>query len=228
MSRDDVAGYLVIEAEKPVNLRRYPAMTNEANSRAEPEFLAPLMRGSTVFSSVMATAAEVATPRAGDGVIPAADVVMDRAFTVPGRPTEVWPWIAQMGKRRAGWYLPRRVERLLPRSRRASRVIDPQWLGLQAGDVIPDYGLAEAIFEVVDIDAPHFVVYRSVRGKVELTWSITVQRAATPGQSRVFLRLRLAPVRRKWLAKTAGELLDKTSVAGLAAGLAERLEPKAR
>jgi hypothetical protein len=39
----------------------------------------------------------------------------------------------------------------------------------------------------------------------------------------VFLRLRMAPVRHKRLARTAGELIDVLTVAGMAAGLAERL-----
>jgi hypothetical protein len=35
--------------------------------------------------------------------------------------------------------------------------------------------------------------------------------------------LRLAPVRRPWLAHTAGEALDVLTIAGMAAGLRERL-----
>jgi hypothetical protein len=37
------------------------------------------------------------------------------------------------------------------------------------------------------------------------------------------LRLRLAPVRRRWLATSFGELMDVATIAGLAAGLRERL-----
>ena len=39
----------------------------------------------------------------------------------------------------------------------------------------------------------------------------------------VHLRLRLAPVRRVWLAESLGGLVDALTVAGLAAGLRERL-----
>jgi hypothetical protein len=42
-------------------------------------------------------------------------------------------------------------------------------------------------------------------------------------RTRVLLRLRLAPVRRVWLARTAGELIDLLTVAGLADGLRERM-----
>ncbi len=37
------------------------------------------------------------------------------------------------------------------------------------------------------------------------------------------LRLRLGPVRRPWLARTAGEFIDALTIAGMAAGLKERL-----
>jgi hypothetical protein len=40
----------------------------------------------------------------------------------------------------------------------------------------------------------------------------------------VHLRLRLGPVRRRWLARTAGEFVDALTIAAMAAGLRERLE----
>ena len=177
-----------------------------------------------MFSSVEATDAEIEAPRAGDELIPQADVVMNRAFTVPGAPATVWPWIEQLGKRRAGWYLPSRIETFVPRSRRASRSIDAEWLNLRVGDVIPDYGGRHATFTVAAIAPPTSLVYQSVRGHTTLTWSITLEPAAPPEHTRVFLRLQLAPVRRKWLANTAGELFDALTVAGMAAGLRERLD----
>lgn len=175
-----------------------------------------------LFPSVSATAVEIAAARAGDDLLDPADVVMDRAFTLPGSPQDVWPWLLQLGKRRAGWYLPRRIERFIPRSRRAARSVDPAWLHLRVGDVIPDYGGRDETFEVAVLDAPTTLVYRSRRGHTDVTWSITLT-PATSDETRVRLRLRLAPVRRVWLAKSGGEVIDLLTVAGLAAGLRERL-----
>ena len=45
-------------------------------------------------------------PLPGDDLV-RADVVMDRGFDLPAPPDEVWPWLVQLGKRRAGWYLRR-------------------------------------------------------------------------------------------------------------------------
>jgi hypothetical protein len=176
-----------------------------------------------ILHAVEATAAERSAPRAGDAIVEPADVVMDRAFTVPRPPAEVWPWLLQLGKRRAGWYLPQSVERFLPAKRRAYRKVDEQWLGLKVGDVIPDYGGSSATFEVAELAAPSTLVYRSTRGRTGLTWSITLEPDEPSAGTRVFLRLRMAPVRHRRVARTVGELFDALTVAGMAAGLRERL-----
>jgi len=73
-----------------------------------------------IFGNVAATAAERRATRPGDRLIEPADVVMDRAFTVDAPAEAVWPWLVQLGKNRAGWYLPRGVERFVPRGRRVN------------------------------------------------------------------------------------------------------------
>ncbi len=177
-----------------------------------------------ILDSVRASAAESAAPRPGDEVVPEADVVMDTAFGLEATPEVVWPWIVQLGKRRAGWYLPRRVERLVPPSRRAARRVLPRWQGLAVGDVIPDYGGADATFEVVEIRPPQHLVYRSTRGHTDLSWAITLIPHG-PG-TRVHLRLRLGPVRRVRLAELGGGFFDALTIAGMAAGLRERLRDR--
>jgi hypothetical protein len=180
--------------------------------------------GRVIGGDVRASEAEKRAARPGDGLVERADVVMDRAFTVRASPEAVWPWLVQLGKGRAGWYLPGRVERFLPRSRRAARSLNPRWLNLRPGDVVPDYGGRDAFFQVAQITAPSALVYRSRRGRTSLTWSLSLELVTgEPSRTRVFLRLRMGPVRHRLLARTAGELLDVLTVAGMAAGLAERL-----
>ena len=74
-----------------------------------------------MFSSVAADEAERRAARPGDDLVARPDVVMDRAFTVAAAPAAVWPWLVQLGKKRAGWYLPASAEHFLPRARRAAR-----------------------------------------------------------------------------------------------------------
>jgi hypothetical protein len=175
---------------------------------------------------VRATPGERAEPRPGDDIVSPADVVMDRGFTVDAAPEAVWPWLVQLGKRRAGWYLPRRVERLLPANRRAARRLDPRWSELHVGDVVPDYGGRDETFTVAAVEPPRLLVYTSRRGHTLVSWSIMLRPLGT-ARTRVLLRLRMAPVRHRRLAETAGGLVDLATVAGLAAGLRERLASRA-
>ncbi|MGI8680018.1 MAG: hypothetical protein ACR2LX_15320 [Jatrophihabitans sp.] len=176
---------------------------------------------SQLFRSVEPTAAEARAAMPGDGLLPAADVVMDRAFTVDAPPADVWPWLVQLGKDRAGWYLPRRVERFLLPPNRAIRRIEPRWQHLEVGDVIPDYG-PDGSFEVAVIDAPDILIYTARRKTVTFTWAIALS-SRDERATRVQLRLRIDPVRRRWLAHSAGDLFDAATIAGMAAGLRERL-----
>jgi len=164
---------------------------------------------------------EVRAALPGDEVVPDATVVMDRGFDLPASPDVVWPWFAQLGKQRAGWYLPRWVEAVLPARRRALRRIEENLQHLSAGDVIPDWGGRDATFEIVTHEPPRLLVHRSTRKNLRLSWVIAVR--PTPGGSRVHLRLRLAGMRRRRLVEYGGGLFDLLTVAGLAAGLRERV-----
>ncbi|BCW69398.1 hypothetical protein [Arthrobacter sp. NicSoilB8] len=164
----------------------------------------------------------------GDALVPAPDVVMDRGFDLPAPPEAVWPWIAQLGKERSGWYLPGWAEALIPARRRALRTIDPELQGLRAGDVIADWGSPGATFEIMAVDPPRVLVHRSRRGALAVSWAIVLRPAPDAGTgagtgTRVHLRLRLAGVKRRRLVKIGGGLFDLLTIAGLAAGLRERL-----
>lgn len=172
------------------------------------------------FGSVSATHDERRSALPGDGIVPDANVVMDRAFTLPGSPDQVWPWFEQLGKGRSGWYFPRSVERLIPPSRRGLWHLDPT-LTLAVGDVIADWGGEHATFEVAEISAPTTLVHVSTRGSVRLSWAITLAEHA--GGTRVHLRLRLGGVKRERLAEAVGGAFDAATIAGLAAGLRQRL-----
>ncbi len=138
------------------------------------------------FLGVLASPQEVRSRLPGDGLVPAADVVMDRAFDLPAAPDTVWPWIVQLGKERSGWYLPRWAEACLPARRRALRRIDPALQDPSAGDVIADWGGPDATFEIVEVNRPTALVHRSQRGRLTISWAIVLR--ATAG----------APAARQW------------------------------
>jgi uncharacterized protein YndB with AHSA1/START domain len=163
---------------------------------------------------------------------------MDRCLHLAAPVDRVWPWLEQLGKRRAGWYLPGGVERLLPRSRRAARYVDPRWLGLVVGDSVPDWGPGDPTFEVLAIEPPHHLVYWSERPRrprrgvarppMRMTWALVLSPDG-PDRSTLHLRLRLdlghpaGPV-----ATYGGGAVDALTVRLLGRGLAERLASAAR
>ncbi len=51
-----------------------------------------------------ATDEEVRGPMPGDDIVPKASFNATRAITIDAPPEKVWPWIVQMGYRRAGFY----------------------------------------------------------------------------------------------------------------------------
>lgn len=161
---------------------------------------------------------------------------MDRILHLSGTPDQVWPWLEQLGKRRAGWYMSRRVETFIPPSRRAARRVEERWLGLSVGDTIPDWGPGDPTFEVLAIEPPHHLVYWSERARtprhgrprkpMRLTWAL-VLRLAGPGSTELHLRLRVdlghepGPV-----ATYGGGAMDRATVALLGRGLNERLRDR--
>ena len=175
---------------------------------------------------------EVALP--GDRVLPRADPVMDRHLDLAGPVEVVWPWLEQLGKDRAGWYLPRAVERFLPPGRRASRRVEDRWLGLAVGDTVPDWGPGHPVFEVLEIEPPHHLVYWSERPRrpgrrgvprppVRMTWALVLSPGA-PGRSHLHLRRRLDLGRPAGpVATYGGGALDLVTVRLLGRGLNERL-----
>lgn len=75
------------------------------------------------------------------------------------------------------------------------------------------------------VDAPPAAVWPWLvqLGGRNATFAVAEPAGDAPVRTWVFLRLRMVPVRRQRLARTVGELIDLLTVAGMAAGLAERL-----
>ncbi len=173
----------------------------------------------------------------GDDVLPFADPVLDRRLHLPAPPEQVWPWVEQLGRHRAGWYLPRVVELLLPRAGRALRTVDPRWLGLRVGDSIDDWGPGQPTFELLEIERPHHLVWwserarRPARGRarppMRMTWALVLVPVPTRGEAtatQLRLRLRLDLGRPAGpLATYGGGAIDWFTVWLMGRGLVERL-----
>ena len=105
----------------------------------------------------------------------------------------------------------------MPPARRGLRSIDPALQGLAVGDVVPDWGGADATFTVPVEPASH-LLYTSTRGRTHLTWCLRVDpRERPPGAgstSGCGSRRSSTSGSPRWSAGA----FDLATVAGLAAG----------
>jgi len=86
----------------------------------------------------------------GDDLIENADITATRAITVRASADEVWPWIAQLGQGRGGFYSYDFLENLVGCDIHSADRIVPEWQDVEVGDEVrfaPEVGLAVAFLE---------------------------------------------------------------------------------
>lgn len=76
---------------------------------------------------------EIGGPFVGDDLVPDATLLATRSVSLEAPPAEVYPWLAQMGFGKAGWYSYDWLDNL---GRRSATEIRPDWQ-VQEGDDIP-------------------------------------------------------------------------------------------
>jgi hypothetical protein len=86
----------------------------------------------------------------GDELVPAADLTATRAITVRAAADEVWPWLAQLGQGRGGFYSYDFLENLVGCSIHSAGRVVPEWQSIDVGDAVhlhPEVGLVVAVVE---------------------------------------------------------------------------------
>jgi hypothetical protein len=86
----------------------------------------------------------------GDDMIANADLSATRAITVRASAAQVWPWIAQLGQGRGGFYSYDSLENLVGCDIHSADRIVPEWQEVGVGDEImlaPEVGLVVAVVE---------------------------------------------------------------------------------
>jgi hypothetical protein len=97
-----------------------------------------------------ATDDEIAALQPGDDLIGDANVTATRAITIHRSPDVVWPWIAQLGQGRGGFYSYDSLENLLGFDIHSSDRVVPEWQEVKVGDEVrlaPKVGLKAVIVE---------------------------------------------------------------------------------
>jgi hypothetical protein len=83
-----------------------------------------------------------------------------RAITIRAPVSQVWPWLAQMGYHRAGWYTFALIDN---QGRRPPNRIVPELQGLAPGDLVPDAAGNYAFWIASRVEPPKLLVYTTSR-----------------------------------------------------------------
>ncbi len=109
-----------------------------------------LLAGRTWQLSWGATALERAEVLPGDDLLSVADVAATRAITIAAAPGAVWPWIAQLGQGRGGFYSYDLLENLAGCDIHSAGEVVPAWQDVRPGDefrLAPRFGLSVAVVD---------------------------------------------------------------------------------
>jgi hypothetical protein len=146
----------------------------------------------------------------GDEILPGADLQATRAISIDAPASHVWPWIAQLGQNRGGFFSYDWLENLVGVDIRTANEIRPELRIHAVGDTV---NLAPQVaLEVVRFDEGRHVVLRGAVGPdgtdaaapYDFTWAFVLSEGpAGTGTTRLVVRERYA-----YLTDWAGALVE--------------------
>lgn len=105
-----------------------------------------------------ATDDEVEGPFPGAELVPGGRRGGTMAVTINAPPSAVWPWLAQMGCDRAGWYSWDRLDNGgIPSAER----VHPEWQPVEVGDRWPSMPSGATWFEIAAVEPERFLALRA-------------------------------------------------------------------
>jgi hypothetical protein len=106
-----------------------------------------------------ATSMESSRSMPGDDLVSSPSFCATRGVTIHGRPEDIWPWLAQMGYGRAGFYGYDLIENFGSRTGIRSAVsILPELQHPKKGDVLPISAVASVVFDTIEPDS--YLIWR--------------------------------------------------------------------
>lgn len=166
-----------------------------------------------------ATSDEVSQAMPGDEIQPRPTFNATRAITIRARPEQIWPWLVQIGYRRAGWYGYDWIDNDgIPSSDR----ILPEWQSLKVGDSIPIWRGIH--YPVVAVEQNRYLVFASSDRHDTMAMALYPVGA---GDTRLVWRIRLGAYRwnsRLIFAQLFTDLCDFIAVRQALTGIKERAE----
>jgi len=118
-----------------------------------------------------ATDEELQRPMPGDELSPNPKFLATRAITIEGKPEDIWPWLVQMGYRRAGFYGYDILENVgSPRGIRSADRILPEFQHFTVGDEVPISPVAGMVFYAIEPN--RYLIWSGYDGGGGFTWAL--------------------------------------------------------
>lgn len=126
----------------------------------------------------------------GDDLVEAPTLNATRAITIRAQPSDIWPWLVQVGVHRAGWYSYDLLDNL---GRPSAREIIPELQRIEVGDIMPMSPDGRHGIRVHALDPPHSMIW-GTPGDTTWVWLLEPR---TDGTTRLITRVRS---RYRWLS----------------------------
>jgi hypothetical protein len=116
--------------------------------------------------------------------------MLTHAVTILRPRSEVWPWLAQMGAGRAGWYSYDTIDN---GGRHSAEQIIPELQQIGVGDVFPGKPGIKDGFVLLGYNPERFLIlgWPSPAGPPAVTWAFVLE-APGPGSTRLIVRVRVS------------------------------------
>jgi hypothetical protein len=128
----------------------------------------------------------------GDELVAEPTFNATRAITIAAEPDQIWPWLLQVGVKRAGWYSYDLLDNL---GRPSAREIIPELQQVAVGDVVPLSPDGKQGVHILALDLPHSMMWGTLP---DTTW-LWVLEPQADGTTRLITRIRS---RYRWLSPT--------------------------
>ncbi len=192
-----------------------------------------------------ATDEELARPMPGDELVKKPKLGYTRAITIDAPADEVWPWLAQLGQGRGGFYSFDGLENLIGCDIHSADRIVPEHQELAPGDIVrsgQDHHICWVVMEVnprhhlvmqgagtpAEVEIPDVVDDIPSQGYAASTWQWVVEPAVDGVRTRVIVRQRCTYSPRQVLLWRIVEPLNFVMEREMLRGIRDRAERAAR